>query len=893
MEDFNVKVDVDDAGEMKLALVTPDGKIYPVDGAEEIIAGVMAKVLDSDIKPEEIKVDENIKTQETTDDVKFIAKDATTSKILKIPVKEYNVSVKLQNNSPLDINIIEKMDGSREVNLYWENKLVKDGTTPPTDKNLPGIPLGEDLIKIPFENGEDIYINVTHKLNGVKDFQILDKNPNLSSENNETKETNKSSENNAIITEKPKENPTIQSAKIFSNTAKPSKYAVSDPLAKIDLLEKQIIENYKYKLEYIEKNGNIYYVKSDKNGIISEEKTTLKNLPNERKETYIAANNSKIIITRNNHNKIIKKNITDNESNLDFYIDYIPYDSKEKITGIQVHKNSGDTDEIAYNASYRESYGNIYLERETYMYFDNDRIMNKETRIYDESGQNVLGQIIKINNKGESEAEYYEISPYTNGNKIFIDYDPNDKDFMIRERSSVFNEHKPQFEQNVASKNYKKKYNTCARLFNGNGFDDLRAEITVNQDGNKSVNLYINDKLVDNGTYMPDKNEEIMLNYYEDSLIIRYNNDEDELFIKVKYEADGTKKFEIYDDNNDVIYPIKKKIEADITKDNTNKILDDLLNDYPYNIYKDEILKNFDYENAHMHLENLKELIKNKTKRIREIIGNGYFSSKEGAEALEYILNNFNSRGYDGIISEVDRILQNITPEEVFRGIKRGLSNINDLKTYSQLTDEEYERRENSPYKNDLDYVSSNDNINKILCKLGRENIKISRIIDEIILKSIAENPAKENEILDCYSTIFTSSNINIWAISEDNVINSYKKAYEYIKENNIENAKIIILDSNSSDLYSKIWDPWYGDKFNDNWNFIFFDKNGNFIRSDLGHSSDAQITEKIKNTSGYINYDADITNGGDRIYLNNSKKEVFDNDGNLLYIETYVESNT
>ncbi|MBQ7125671.1 hypothetical protein IJO12_01140, partial [bacterium] len=39
MEDFNVKVDVDDAGEMKLALVTPDGKIYPVDGAEEIIAG--------------------------------------------------------------------------------------------------------------------------------------------------------------------------------------------------------------------------------------------------------------------------------------------------------------------------------------------------------------------------------------------------------------------------------------------------------------------------------------------------------------------------------------------------------------------------------------------------------------------------------------------------------------------------------------------------------------------------------------------------------------------------------------------------------------------------------------------------------------------------------------
>jgi hypothetical protein len=57
---------------------------------------------------------------------------------------------------------------------------------------------------------------------------------------------------------------------------------------------------------------------------------------------------------------------------------------------------------------------------------------------------------------------------------------------------------------------------------------------------------------------MPDKNEEIMLNYNEDSLIIRYNNDEDELFIKVKYEADGTKKFVIYDDNNNVIYPIKK-----------------------------------------------------------------------------------------------------------------------------------------------------------------------------------------------------------------------------------------------------------------------------------------------------------------------------------------------
>ena len=48
MEDFKVSIDVGETGDVKLALVAPDGKMYPVDGAEEIIAGVMAKYAEAE-----------------------------------------------------------------------------------------------------------------------------------------------------------------------------------------------------------------------------------------------------------------------------------------------------------------------------------------------------------------------------------------------------------------------------------------------------------------------------------------------------------------------------------------------------------------------------------------------------------------------------------------------------------------------------------------------------------------------------------------------------------------------------------------------------------------------------------------------------------------------------
>ena len=221
------------------------------------------------------------------------------------------------------------------------------------------------------------------------------------------------------------------------------------------------------------------------------------------------------------------------------------------------------------------------------------------------------------------------------------------------------------------------------------------------------------------------------------------------------------------------------------------------------------------------------------------------------------------------------------------------------VKYTTKLTDEEYLRWQTSSYKDEMYYISTNNKINEFLSKLDDSNVTTMRKLDKIILDEIKKNPTKEAEILDFYNTVSKSLNHNTIEfnafLQNESLISSYKKAYQYLKENNLVDYKIVIIDSNKQNLYHAAnIEDFYSLKQNlDEWNVVFFDKNGNHIRTDVGITSDFKNIEEAKTSTGQIKYDANITKNDRKILLENSSKKVLDNDGNLLYVEKYQKSAT
>lgn len=315
----------------------------------------------------------------------------------------------------------------------------------------------------------------------------------------------------------------------------------------------------------------------------------------------------------------------------------------------------------------------------------------------------------------------------------------------------------------------------------------------------------------------------------------------------------------------------------------------------------DDFWEHFDYENANRHLNHLETLLKYESKRLSFIINKGYFSSKEGADAMDWVLNNFKvNPHHSGIISEVDLITQELNPEQILKAKTRKTTNVNRFIDIAQLTEDEYTRWLTSPYQNEMYYISTNNEINKILSKLNTKITKFLRDFDKIILDDIAKNPQKESEILEFYKTFFNDNNNDIFKIQTfletKEQISAYKKAYQYLKENNLTNYKIVIVDSDRQNLYNEAnIENFHNHKqILKEWNIAFFDQNGNLIRRDNADTSDTYNTESITTQTGHIDYDADIIkNKEGRTYLKNSSKKVFDNNGNLLYTEKYQTSSS
>jgi len=138
-----------------------------------------------------------------------------------------------------------------------------------------------------------------------------------------------------------------------------------------------------------------------------------------------------------------------------------------------------------------------------------------------------------------------------------------------------------------------------------------------------------------------------------------------------------------------------------------------------------ENLDKFDYENMETHLKHIKKLIDFEFGNYKyAIIKNGYFSSKEGAEAFEYFAKKFPTPPTKGIVSDLERVLGDFGVKHFENARKRGLldqitpENVEKINLLASYSDNQYSIHKEFQEKN-VNYVSNNNDINRLLLKLG------------------------------------------------------------------------------------------------------------------------------------------------------------------------------
>lgn len=324
-----------------------------------------------------------------------------------------------------------------------------------------------------------------------------------------------------------------------------------------------------------------------------------------------------------------------------------------------------------------------------------------------------------------------------------------------------------------------------------------------------------------------------------------------------------------------------------------------------------QYIKYFDLDNARRHLANLESLLEVNSSRISYACTNGYFSSPEGADALEFIMKHFNTESANKTISPMNSAMSALLPNEALNIRDRALIKFENNNQWSEkienlakLSDEEYARYLESG-QDDIFYLSENKKINKLLKLLVKNkdstygiSVNELRFYDNIIKKDLLSNPDKEDSIMKFYTQLAKDRDYKSHKLkeifSDPENLNLFKKAYRYIENNCMNGAKPMIIRDPVSANYHKaggIID------FSDTkpkktfWKHVFFDGEGNFIRYNSVINKDSKVTEYVATPNSRRIFNAKLKQNDKDIFLLESKKEILDSKGNLICAESYVKS--
>ena len=232
--------------------------------------------------------------------------------------------------------------------------------------------------------------------------------------------------------------------------------------------------------------------------------------------------------------------------------------------------------------------------------------------------------------------------------------------------------------------------------------------------------------------------------------------------------------------------------------------------DYGQKIDKDtinELMENFDYNNAERHLKNLKKVFENDLS-VETIINKGWLSSLEGAQAFEEASQIFSFSHTLGRRSSMDMILSYMSVQEWQNAKRAGLIDYarttgidySDFIQISKLPENKIRALINSGLASmGIKYISDNNDINQLFrniagrSKQGTYNI-ISYLnnLENLIKQTAGNDPAKIKELSKKLQTLddkFLNNIINYYSVPMDldyyinNVENIYKKMQHYIKD--------------------------------------------------------------------------------------------------------------
>ncbi|MBR6099552.1 hypothetical protein IKP85_07375 [bacterium] len=189
-----------------------------------------------------------------------------------------------------------------------------------------------------------------------------------------------------------------------------------------------------------------------------------------------------------------------------------------------------------------------------------------------------------------------------------------------------------------------------------------------------------------------------------------------------------------------------------LTKEEVDSKLSEILDDYEHEY--NEVIKNFDYENANRHLQHLTMLTEHDSNRIYGASKNGYFSSKEGAEMFDELAKRFSAERTPGRISLLDQAMDALSVEDAQKLLRLGVLDNPNISPYrmgeiAELSEEEIVRlKQTSVYRAGLSYASDNDAINDvfiILNDVSRRGYTAHTLREiEAEIKSAANNSPEE-----------------------------------------------------------------------------------------------------------------------------------------------------
>ena len=195
--------------------------------------------------------------------------------------------------------------------------------------------------------------------------------------------------------------------------------------------------------------------------------------------------------------------------------------------------------------------------------------------------------------------------------------------------------------------------------------------------------------------------------------------------------------------------------EGKLSKEQVEAELKAFLNNDEYEIYCHQeffsSLDKYDYENMQVHLENIKCVILGKTNFARDIIDNGYFSSKDGAVAFSLLASIFDKTSKNNVTSLLNQSLEKYNVKEVLTLHNRNLLSPSILKVperYKKIANMDEGSYSSYSKLNSEKIKSTGENLGQLHKKLSA---KLSTLMDDNSLKRFSQ---KKFSIRNCCSTV-------------------------------------------------------------------------------------------------------------------------------------------